>query len=148
MPHDYTYGMKTSMCAHPIDDIIKHNFADDRLPDKFAKLEKDYKPQYMNNRLKPPKPTIGSQLRLLKNKADRHGTPTNTSSAATESLAASNHFSRRANSIQGIQPVDQLQLVKARSSFQKNEAVNMVDQWWEEQDNPQSVNEEQAKQIT
>lgn len=44
MPHDYTYGVKTQLAEGSMDDIVKGNFADDRLPDKFMKVEKYYKP--------------------------------------------------------------------------------------------------------
>lgn len=46
-------------------------FADERLPDKFAKVEKEFKPQYLNKRLKPPKGTTASRLRGLKNQLKR-----------------------------------------------------------------------------
>ena len=44
MPHEHTYGTKTKTSDCNIGEIVKGNFASEKLPDKFAKVEKYFKP--------------------------------------------------------------------------------------------------------
>ena len=43
--------------------MIKNKFGDDKMPDRLLNLEQTYKPQYLKNRLKPPKHTQTYKLR-------------------------------------------------------------------------------------
>lgn len=61
LPVDHTYGQakKESVEAN-INDIIKNRFGNADKPEQLLNIEKNYKPQYLKNRLKPPKPTTSS----------------------------------------------------------------------------------------
>lgn len=67
LPNGHQFGVKSSISKHKIDDILKHNFADDHPPEMLLTVEKKYKPSQLNCRLKPPKPTTASSLRKKKN---------------------------------------------------------------------------------
>lgn len=66
MPNDHTYGMKTLKEDYNFNDILKLKYVLDEKPDLLLNVEKDYKPQFLNNRLKPPRPTKSSKLRQMK----------------------------------------------------------------------------------
>jgi hypothetical protein len=63
MPNDHTYGCKATDSNVNFDKIMKMKFASDAKPELLLNVEKTYKPQFLKNRLKPPKPTVTSKLR-------------------------------------------------------------------------------------
>lgn len=63
MPNDHTYGCKANDPDIIFDQIMKFKFASDVKPERLLNVEKIYKPQFLKNRLKPPKPTVTSKLR-------------------------------------------------------------------------------------
>lgn len=74
MPNDHTYGVSSQNERPTLEQIIKYKFGNDEKPELLLNVEKTYKPQYLKNRLKPPKPTNTSNLRREKN--GRSETPT------------------------------------------------------------------------
>jgi len=49
--------------TYKFDEIVKNKFGTDERPELLLNVEKTYKPQYLKNRLKPPKATTSSKLR-------------------------------------------------------------------------------------
>lgn len=60
------FGFKQKVSEVKIDDIIKHNFCLEVPPKHLVNMELNYRPQYINNKLKPPKPTNTSKLRFMR----------------------------------------------------------------------------------
>ena len=44
LPHDHAFGSKSKQPECTIDALMAGEFADERLPEKFAKVEKEFKP--------------------------------------------------------------------------------------------------------
>jgi len=84
MPNDHTYGVITSKEKLKVDEIIKNKYCNDDKPDLLLNVEKTYKPQFVNNRLKPPKPTTSSKLR--KEKMEQNKTETSKMYKTTSNL--------------------------------------------------------------
>lgn len=64
LQNDHTFGVKISNEGSSLDEVIKHKWVNQDKPEILQHIETSYKPSLQNNKLKPPKPTVSSNLRL------------------------------------------------------------------------------------
>lgn len=67
LPNDFTYGVGSDLDPqHRMADVVKNQYAAaaDCKTSHIDRVADEYRPQYRNNVLKPPKPTRSSMLKL------------------------------------------------------------------------------------
>jgi hypothetical protein len=62
--NDHAYGKRQTQSDDKIHELLKYHFVKPQQSEEFANVEKYFKPQNQNNRLKPPRNTVASKLRL------------------------------------------------------------------------------------